>query len=336
VVYLGLAVVAAFEPVMPRVFWTIAMPLVPLTVVVLGFHAWRRLCPIATLSSSFAAKRRRGVPRALARWPMSVALSLLFVTLVLRLVATNGDGVALSALLLGIAAAAVVVNAIWSGKTWCHYVCPVGVVERIYAEGVARSSTPSRCTPCTGCARACADLDDGRSYGSTRDTRDRAIATWAFPGLVLGFYTYYCLREGEWAAFFDGRWTVDPLALENVFGPGLWFLPEVPAVVAASATLVLFSLASLALFAGVDRAVFALVGDRARARHASLSIAAFAAFNVFYCFAGAPSLALVPGAQRVVAFVVPVVATAVLARRLFARTKDDPRSRHRIALTVVS
>jgi membrane protein implicated in regulation of membrane protease activity len=65
-----------------------------------------------------------------------------------------------------------------------------------------------------------------------------------------------------------------------------------------------------------------------------LAVAAFVAFNLFYVFAGAPSLALVPGARRLVAFAVPIVATFVLVRRWSRhRTTSEPTKRKLPVLT---
>ena len=76
----------------------------------------------------------RKVPPWLERWFFPVTFAVLLAMLVFRLVATNGDGVWLSALLVGLAVAAAFTNAFWSGKTWCNFFCPVSVTERIYTD----------------------------------------------------------------------------------------------------------------------------------------------------------------------------------------------------------
>ena len=58
-----------------------------------------------------------------------------------------------------------------------------------------------------------------------------------------------------------------------------------------------------------------------------LAFASFAAFNLFYLFAGAPSLRLVPGVARALELVVPIVATLVLVHRLRRREEDAASSR---------
>ncbi|MBX3249186.1 MAG: 4Fe-4S binding protein [Myxococcales bacterium] len=362
--YLALLSVALFVPLAPRVFWTIIMPSVPLFIVVVGFHSWRRVCPIATIGTLGLRLHARGrrLPRGWRERGVVVAFAILIATLALRLVATNGDGVALALFLGALALAAIALNAWGGGRSFCHYACPVGVVERIYTDDAPslerlhaerRGEQPrSACASCSGCAAACVDLQPERAV--RRDVRDdrRRDVTYAFPGVVLAFYTYYALRAGTWEAYFDGRWTEAPASLELAFGPGFYFARELPAIIAAPLTLVAFGVASHTLFLALERVLPAgqprgrlasdgahdggrgddtasgrgdderTRGARARVRRQrALALASFAAFNLFYLFAGAPTLRLVPGLSRVVAFVVPVVATLVLVHRLRA-TED--------------
>jgi hypothetical protein len=103
-----------------------------------------------------------------------------------------------------------------------------------------------------------------------------------------------------------------------VLGPGFFFAPWVPAVVAATITLVGMALVSFATFVTLERAVSSRWPDRDVRRQRMLAFASFAAFNLFYLFAGAPTLRLVPGIARALELVVPVVATLVLVHRLRA------------------
>ncbi len=333
----GYAIVAIAAPAFffaPRAFWTVLMPLVPIGFTLIGFHAWRRICPLAAIGSLGAmhTRTRRRVPRWLARWPMTTSLALLFVALWARFMATNGDGLALGTMLVGLAVSAALFNFFFSGKSWCNYVCPVGVVERIYTDAAPLRETPNaRCEPCTGCVRACPDIDQDKSYRSSLTSTDRRLATYAFPGLVLGFYTYFRLREGEWAAFFDGRWTERAADLDAMRGAGFVFAPNVPAALAAALTLASFAATSGLAFFVLERALTRATSDRELLRHRMLTVAAFVAFNVFYIFAGAPSLALVPGARLVTALVVPIVSTIVLVRR-WSRVRSHADAKRRLTV----
>ncbi|MEM9068217.1 MAG: hypothetical protein AAGE52_06910 [Myxococcota bacterium] len=336
VLMLGVGVIL---PWTPRVFWTVIMPLVPIGFVLLGFHAWRKVCPIATVGT-FGAKFYRGRRRIPTRWKrlgLLVPLGVLFGSLVLRLVATNGDPAALGLFLGALGLGAFVLNARYGGRAFCHHACPVGVVERIYTDAAeAFRSDPARaCAPCTGCTKGCADINRDRSYDRSILDRDRRIAFYAFPGVVFAFYFYYYLRAGTWEAYFDGRWTEVPFVTTEVTGPGFFFAPEVPAIVAAGLTILGCGLVSLTFFFAVEAMLSRRISDRRALRHRVLAIASFSAFNIFYMFAGAPTLRLVPGLSRVVAFVVPVVATIVLFRRLLRGDRNDRKPTKR-ALPVVS
>ncbi len=317
--YLAFVVLGPLAPWQPRAFWTVVLPLLVLAIVLGGFHRWRSVCPLAFFGE-LGRKLNRGVqrkvPERLERFYLVVPFCFLLVMLLLRLVATNGDGRWLSALLVGLAAAAFATNWRFTGKSWCNFFCPVGVVERIYTDPSSPSrSGNSQCARCTACKRSCPDIDQENSYW--RELRDggRRLATFAFPGLVLAFYGYFWLRAGDWEAYFDGRWTRHAADVALAFGPGFFFAPEVPALVAAAMTLMGLSAASYALWSGVEAALTGVVRDEERRRHLVLSLAAFTAFSLFYFFAGAPTLRKIPGGTHTFAFATPIVATVVLARR---------------------
>jgi hypothetical protein len=323
--YVGFIVFGLVSPLQPRVFWTMLLPLLVLAIVLMGFSSWRRICPLAFFGEAGRLLGRgvkRRVPPWLERWFFPVTFSILLAMLVFRLVATNGDGRWLSWLLVGLAIAAAATNAFWSGKTWCNFLCPVSVTERIYTDpGSLRGGANSQCAQCTACKRHCPDIDQENAYWKDATRRGRRVAFYAFPGLVLAFYVYYWLRAGDWEAYFDGRWTRQPAGLDLVFGPGFFFAPGVPAVAAATLTLVLFSAASYAVFLGVEAIVGRFVDDEERRRHLVLAIAAFAAWNLFYLFAGAPTLRRLPYGTPAAAFVAPLVGTLVLAKR-WRRTRS--------------
>jgi hypothetical protein len=258
----------------------------------------------------------RRVPPWLRHAHLIVPFGVLYASLVLRLLVVNGDAPALGAFLLALLASAFLANFAWGGRSFCHYLCPVGVVERLYTDaGTPARSQRSRCTRCNGCKSACADIDQDRAYRvDLGATKLRAFA-YAFPGLVYGFYAYYWLREGHWEAFFGGRWTERAFDRALALGPGLFFAPEVPALVAAPAALAATSLASWFVFGALERAATRRGLDPDRTRHRVVALAAFTAFSTFYRFAGAPLYRQVPGLTEIVAFVAPVVATLVLMKR---------------------
>jgi hypothetical protein len=317
--YLAFIAGGFLVPWQPRVFWTVLLPLLVLFIVLAGFYRWRAICPLAALGElgrRLPRRFQRRVPNWLERGHLVVPLVFLAAMLVLRHVASNGDGRWISGLLIGLALAAVVTNALFTGKTWCNFFCPVGVVERIYTDPSSLlPAANSQCVRCTACKKSCPDIDQENNYWRELTASGRRIATYAFPGLVFAFYWYFWLRAGDWEAYFDGRWTHRLADSELAFGSGFFFAPGIPALVAASATLVVGAVVSFAVFRAAEVATRPLVRDRERHRHLVLSVAAFTAFSLFYLFAGAPTLRRVPGGTRAFAFVAPAIAVAALARR---------------------
>jgi hypothetical protein len=317
--YVGFVVFGLVSPFQPRVFWTMLLPLLVVAIVLMGFPSWRRICPLAFFGEAGRVLDRgvrRRAPPWLERWFFPVTLAILYAMLVFRLVATNGDGRWLSALLIGLAIAAAATNAFWSGKTWCNFFCPVSVTEHIYTDpGSLYPTASSQCSQCTACKKHCPDVDQENAYWKDATSSGRRLAFYSFPGLVFAFYFYYWLRAGDWEAYFDGRWTRQPVTWDLWFGPGFFFAPRVPALFAAALSLFLFSAASWALFRGVEAVAAHWIDDVERRRHLVLALAAFSAWNLFYLFAGAPTLRRLPYGTRVAAFIAPLVATLVLAKR---------------------
>jgi len=333
--YIGVVVLCFVSPWGPRVLWTMLLPPLPLFMIVAGFHTWRSLCPLALLGSlgvrlrpvaagvrgalglgsgPEAAPPRR-VPAWLDRWFFVVSLGLLMAMMVARLVLLNGDGPWLGATLIGIAALAAAANFAFGGKAWCNYLCPVGVVERIFTDPTTRATASSRCAACTACKKNCPDIDQEGAYWKDVTGPSRRAAFYAYPGAVLGYYLFYWLRDGRWEGYLDGSWLRSPADARLAFAPGYFFLPRVPAVAAASLTMVLLALASYCLFDVVEVLAARWVPDTEHRRHWVLGLAAFAGLNLFYAFAGAPTLIRVPGAVPVAALAVLSIATWVLARR---------------------
>jgi cyclic nucleotide-binding protein/HEAT repeat protein/4Fe-4S binding protein len=319
-------------PWQPRLFWTVLLPLLVLFIVLGGFYPWREICPLAAFGEvgrKLPRRTQRRVPEWLERWHLVVPFLFLGAMLVLRHVATNGDGRWISGLLIGLALAAFATNTFFTGKTWCNFICPVGVVERIYTDPSAprRSAANAQCDRCTACKRSCPDIDQENNYWHELTERGRRIATYAFPGLVFAFYLYFWLRVGDWEAYFDGRWTRKVADLGLAFGPGFFFAPGVPAIAAAALTLAVCALVSFGFFRALEAGMKRFLPGFDRRRHLILSLASFTAFSVFYLYAGAPTLRRIPGATRAFAFAAPAIGTLVLVRRWGRRRETYARER---------
>lgn len=338
-VFLALPVVGYLAPNLAgRIVWTIILPVIPLLLVLAGYHRWREICPLAWFSQLAARLGHPGERRASA-WLQAnyyyVAFAVFFVSVWFRLVAMNGHGQALASFLLVLSLAALIYGAVYTGKTWCNYICPVSFIEKIYTEPRGVRPTPnSQCEKCTACKPACPDINEENGYWKEILSAPKRFVYLAFPGLVFSFYFYYYLQSGTWNYYFSGAWTNEPEALRNAFLPGydsltagFYFLPSMPRALAAVLTLAVGGLLSFALLSLTERLLGARlqqrgVGmDEAGVRHLMFTIAAFAAFITFYSFAGAPTIRLLAGAPHFFQILVVATATIVLARRFTRRQR---------------
>ncbi len=317
-----------------RVVWTIVVAALPLFIVLVGYHRWRRICPLAFFSQIAVRLRRPGTSRA-SEWLEKnyyyLTFTIFFVSLWIRLIATNGDGHAIATFFVLISLAALACGAFFTGKTWCNYVCPLSFIEKIYTEPHGlRETENSQCTKCTACKKFCPDINEENGYWKEIESRPKRFAYFVFPGLVFGFYFYYFLQAGTWSYYFGGSWTNEPMMVHTAFLPGFdaktagfFFLPAVPRAVAAILTLAVCGLGTFLLFSLIER----LVGDwlkrrdadtdAVRVRHVIFTLAAFTAFVTFYTFAGAPSLWKLPWVfPHLFLITVVLTATLFLVRRM--------------------
>lgn len=335
-VFVGLPLFAYFLPAMAgRVVWTIVVAALPLFIVLVGYHRWRRICPLAFFAQIPVRLRRPGTRRASA-WTEAnyylIAGTIFVISLWLRLIATNGDGHAITVFFILLPLAALFIGAIYTGKTWCNYICPVSFVEKIYTEPHGLQETEnSQCQKCSACKKFCPDINEENGYWKEIGLRSKRIIYFAFPGLVFAFYFYYHLQSGSWAYYFDGRWTNEPGLMRTAFLPGhnaatagFFFLPTIPRALAAAITLAVFAVASFVIFSAAERPLGSWLGRREgttdvqRTRHVMFSMAAFSAFVIFYSFAGQPTLrklTFIP-APHLMSIVVVLTATMFLLKRL--------------------
>jgi len=337
VVFSGLIVFSVFVPARAgRAFWTVSVASLPLVFVIAGYHRWREICPLAFFSqlpTRFGRAGRRRASTWLQEHGYEVSFGVFVTSLWLRLIATNGDGYALAAFLSLLSIGSLVIGLVFTGKSWCHYVCPVSFVEKIYTEPRNLREAPnSQCQKCTACKPACSDINEENSYWKDVLLPAKRHAYFAFPGVIFAFYFYFFLQSGTWEYYFGGSWTREVGLVRTAFLPGsdahtagLWFLPAVPRAAAALVTLLLGAAVSLTAFSLAERPIGRWLRSRdqatddANVRHMMFTIAAFTAFVTFYSFAGAPTLRLVPGLPHAFQVIVVTTATLFLLRRLTRR-----------------
>ncbi|MEO6390867.1 MAG: cyclic nucleotide-binding domain-containing protein, partial [Pyrinomonadaceae bacterium] len=329
VVFLAVPVFCLLVPNLAgRVVWTVVVASLPLFIVLVGYHRWRVICPLAfvgQLASKFGHPGRRKMSK---HWEIAyyyISGGIFFVSLWLRLIATNGDGTMLATFFIAISFAALVAGVLFTGKTWCNYLCPLSFIEKIYTEPHGlRDTGNSQCEKCTACKKSCPDINEENGYWKEIEARPKRFVYYAFPGLVFAFYFYYFMQAGTWDYYFGGSWTNQPGVIKTAFFPGhdaltagFYFFPAMPRAVAAALTLGALAFASFVLFSFIERLVGRLLqrrnppADAATVRHATFTIAAFTAFVTFYTFAGQPTLRKLPEAVPHV-FLVLVVLTATM------------------------
>ncbi len=317
-----------------RVVWTVVVAALPLFIVLVGYHRWRKICPLAFFAQLPILLRLPGRRRASKRLEAIyyyVAFSVFFFSLWLRLIATNGDGIALAIFFIVLALIAVVAGAVYTGKTWCNYFCPLSFIEKIYTEPHGLRETPnSQCDKCTACKKSCPDISQENGYWKEIESKSKRFVYFAFPGLVFGFYFYYFLQAGTWDYYFGGTWTNQPNLWRSAFLPGFdattagfFFFPQTPRALATFLTLSSCALLSFVVFSRLELVITNwkrrsdAKADDVRKRHVTLSLAAFVAFVTFYTFAGAPTLRKLPwGVPHLFLIVVVLTATLFLVRRL--------------------
>ena len=324
-----------------RLLWTVAIAALPFFWMAFGYHVWRRICPLAVMGQIGRLMGRPGT-RKMGDWMSKhyvlVQLGVMLAALALRLIATNGSDVWLAGFLGAVVVAAIASSFVYAGKTWCNFLCPVGLVEKIYTEPARGAAPPaeltSQCSPCVACKKHCPDIDLEQGYWKEASDRSRRVAYFAWPGVVAAFYVYYYLVSGSWSYYFSGAWAYERDLPSQAMSPGFTFAPAIPRAVAAPLTLVAFGLASFLVFALVERIVLrvrmrrlpanpsdeAKSAVQARVRHGMLTVCGLVAFNAFYCFAGQPSLAKLP-AWVVTGWGILVVfaSTAIFVRRITRR-----------------
>jgi hypothetical protein len=314
-----------------RIVWTVCLAALPFFWVAVGYHLWRRICPLAVagqLAQLFGRAGTRRMGRWMSKHYLLVQLAIMVVTLSLRLVTTNGSAVWLAGFLGAVVLLAIATSFVYGGKTWCNFLCPVGMVEKIYTEPAGAEGASSQCETCVACKKHCPDIDLEQAYWKEAREAPRRIAYFAWPGVVVGFYTYFYLVRGTWDYYFSAAWTYERDLPAQAFGPGFTFAPDVPRIVAAPLTLVVFGAASFVVFALIEKALLAArragardrAGIAARVRHGMLAFSGLVAFNAFYGFAGQPTLLRLPHAiVSAWGIVVVVASTAMFLRRIAAR-----------------
>ena len=318
-------------PIGLRVFWGMVVPSAIFIVLVFGHEFWRRICPLYFFSQ---------LPRALGFEPLLkieqnqwlrknhfyLQFVLFFLGITARILLVNSVRPAAGVFFMVTLLSAAGVVALYGGRSWCHYVCPFGMVQTVFTgpKGLLVKSahtakpfslTQSTCrtvdeqgaeqSACVSCKSACMDIDAEQSYWAQMYKPGRRLVQYGYLGLVVGYFCYYGLYAGNLSYYFSGVWSHETGAIAALTYPGFYVFGSeiaIPKVAAAPLTLAAFALASCWFCAGVERfyrgylkrrvAVGGL-DERAipeKSLHRAFSICTFLAFNCFFVYGGRPEI----------------------------------------------
>ena len=249
-----------------RIFWTMALPLVPLFLMVFGHETWRRVCPLSHFSQIphmlgwqrkiKVINRRAGrVDRVLALLPEDwlrrnhyyFQFGFLTLGVCARLLFVNADRTALVGIFAFMLLFSLVIGLLYGGKTWCNYLCPISVIQDIYTGpgGLFDSKAHLAASPvgqsmcrapgptgdhsiCVGCTTNCPDVDLENSYWKSLESDQKRFMYYAFFGLVFAFYTYYFVYSGGWDYYMSGAWTHEAGQMSKLLSPGFYFGRPIP------------------------------------------------------------------------------------------------------------
>jgi hypothetical protein len=274
-----------------RIFWGMIVPCSIVIVLVFGHEAWRRICPLSSVSqlaNAVGLQRRRKIGDSkkttryepikiskdswLGRHALTVQFCLLFVGLTIRLLFTNSDPILLGIYLVLTLFAAITVGYLYGGKTWCHYFCPMAPVQVVFTgpSGLLGSSanlkrvspiSQSMCrttnktgeekSACIGCKQSCFDIDAEQAYWDGIQNFDRKLVYYGYVGLVLGFFLYFMLYSGNEDYLANGVWN-ETDQLAMLFKPGIYiFNKAIPLPKLVAAPLTLFFFSGSTYYLGI-------------------------------------------------------------------------------------
>jgi hypothetical protein len=308
----------------PRVFWGMVVPSSIFIVFILGHETWRRICPLYFMSQisralGFSLNRRVAEHSWLGQNHLYLQFGLFFLGLCARILLINSDRVLLGLFLLGTIALAITVVFIYGGRSWCHYVCPFGMVQTVFTgpRGLFDSKahvdppesgiTQSMCrtvengqeqSACVGCKSPCLDIDSERAYWHQLGHQPgRRFVQYGYLGLVLGYFVYYGLYAGNFQYYFSGVWSHERDQVDHLWDAGFYLWGnaiDIPKLYAVPLTLGGFGIGVYLLGLNLERWYRGVVLSRAVARHRVFSIVTFCAFNLFFIYGGKPELQRLP------------------------------------------
>ena len=328
--FISLIFISVYIENSTSIIWTLLLPALPLIFVVIGFHRWRNICPLAFFSklnqyNTFIKKYT--LPLWFEKNFYLLQFTLLFVIFTLKIYFLNASSLFVTLFFLSLILLSFLSGIFFIGKSWCNYFCPLSLVERIYSVSYAqRKLHSSACSSCSACKHNCPDINLESSYWIEGENAKKKIAFYTFPGMILGYYSYFYLQSGSWKSYFSGDWAHNSLTLtEYLNSSGFFFSQNIPLYIAIILTLLLFSLLSYYLFVGLEKLLhvkklFRKIESKTVVHRVNVLVA-FSAFNIYYVFAGAPYYLDFPFIYTLSHFAIIVLSSTLLYREIFREEK---------------
>ncbi|MEO0770789.1 MAG: 4Fe-4S binding protein, partial [Cyanobacteria bacterium J06649_4] len=320
-----------------RIFWGMVIPSAIFVVLVFGHEFWRRICPLYFFSQ---------LPRALGIGPISsieknpwleqnhfyVQFVLFYLGITARILLVNSVRPALGIFFILTLLSAAAVVTLYGGRSWCHYVCPFGMVQTVFTgprgllasrahQAKPHSITQSMCrtveasgveaSDCISCKSSCMDIDAEASYWAQMYKPGRKLVQYGYLGLVVGYFSYYWLYAGNFGYYFSGVWSHESRTLEALRDPGFYILGHaiaIPKLIAAPLTLGLFAAISCGLCSQIERYYrgylkqkhqpVVAIDTAEKSLHRMFSVCTFLAFNIFFIYGGRPEINNLPIAMQ--------------------------------------
>ncbi len=275
---LGLAGLLLVSPLGLKIFWGLAVPLLPAMFVVAP-GLWRQVCPMAFVNQLPILSGRpssRKLPHAAHDWAFTIAVGAFIALVGLRQPLLNNHGAFVGAGILIVLILAFAGGVAFKGRSgWCGTFCPLGPVQRTYGHAPLVLIGNGYCRTCVGCQKNCYDFNPRAAIFEDLLDTDPAYAGQRrffmamMPGVVLGYYlqpTHVVYGEGLRALILLGAiclsvgvyqavisfFRINPFRAANLFA-GLalaafyWFAG--PVIVSATQTLSGVRIPGLVVFA---------------------------------------------------------------------------------------
>ena len=345
-------------PIATRIFWGMTVPTAIAIVLVLGHETWRRICPLYFLSQ---------IPRALGIKPklkiehnkflvnnhLYLQFFLFYLGLNARILFINAARPVFGLFLILTILSAIIMVFLYGGRSWCHYVCPFGMVQMVFTgprglldseahTAPPRTVTQSMCRTfdsktgqekitCISCKSPCMDIDSEKAYWHHLTKPGRKLVQYGYLGLVIGYFVYYYLYAGNFNYYFSGAWTHEKNQLASLFKPGFYIFEHaipIPKIIATPLTLAAFVLIACGVCTQIEKAYTTYLRrnnpeiNREQAIHRIFSVCTFLAFNIFYIYGGRPEILRLPQVVQLLFNSLVILISTVWLYRTWGRSLE--------------